>query len=349
VRLREIAKLIDAECIGDPDYPIEGLASVDYAGPDQICYAESAKLAGQVEQAGAGATVVGPDFPELAGRNLLRVEKPKLAFLRIMESFAEVPACDGVHPQAYVAETAQLGEQVSIGPNATVLGDSRIGNRSRIEGGAYIGKGVTIGEDCRIEANATLLDGVSLGDRCIIHAGAVIGGDGFGFEWLGDHHHKVPQLGSVAIEDDVEIGCNACVDRATLGETRVGAGSKLDNLVQVAHNDTLGRHVIMAGQSGLAGSVTLGNGVVIAGQAAVSDHVTLGDGVQVGGQAGVTQDSDPAEKLWGTPARPIRRVFKEQAATARLPELIRTVKAQEKELAKLRRRLDELSGQAENK
>jgi UDP-3-O-[3-hydroxymyristoyl] glucosamine N-acyltransferase len=333
--LQEIAVHIGAELTGPPESRIRAPAPVESAGPDEITFAESPSYAPQVEAGRPGGVVVGPDFPDLPDRTLLRVAEPRLAFLRVLELFAPKRACTGVDPQAVVRASAILGEAVSVGPCAVVGEETRIGPRSRIHAGAILGEGVVVGADCEIEPNAVLLDGVRIGDRCLIHAGAVIGGDGFGFQWLGDHHHKIPQLGTVVIEDDVEIGCNSCVDRATLGETRVGRGTKIDNQVQVAHNVRIGQDVILAGQAGCAGSVTLGNGVIVGGRTAVSDHVTVGDGAQVGGASGVTRDVAPGQVVWGVPARPMQRVLREQAALGRLPEVLKQIKAQERRLAAL--------------
>jgi UDP-3-O-[3-hydroxymyristoyl] glucosamine N-acyltransferase len=198
---------------------------------------------------------------------------------------------------------------------------------------------VSIGADCRIGPNVSLMPGVSLADRCTLHAGVTVGGDGFGFVWAGDHHHKVPQLGTVVIEDDVEIGCNSCVDRATFGVTRIGRGTKIDNLVQVAHNADIGEHCILVAQAGLAGSVTLGRGAMLSGQVAVTDHVSVGAGARIGGQSGVTGDVAAGETLFGTPARPLKRTLREQAALGRLPDLLKTVERQEAAIEALTARL----------
>ena len=221
------------------------------------------------------------------------------------------------------------------------LGDiaRAIGARSQIPAGVYLGRGVRIGTDCDIGPNAALMDGTLIGHRCILHPGVVLGADGYGFQWTDDQHHEIPQFGRVAVEDDVEIGANTCIDRATLGETRIGRGSKFDNLVQVGHKNHIGEHIVMVAPSGIAGSSRLGNGVVVAGQVAITDHVVVGEGAQIGGQSGVTGDLEPGVKVWGTPARPTARVLRERAALARLPELLRAFRRQEKELDELRDRI----------
>lgn len=337
--LAEVARAIGAELEGDAAIRVQGIAAPDHAGPRELCYAESAKLLDQVRAGEAAAVIVGRDFPALAGRNLLRAGDPRIGFVRALELFRPDRRLAGRHPSAVIDAEALLAADVGIGPLAVVAAGAKIGAGSQIRAGAYIGREVQIGADCDIGENAVLLDGTVIGERCILHPGVVLGADGYGFQWTGDHHHKIPQLGIVVIEDDVEIGANSCVDRATLGETRIGRGSKLDNLVQVGHNNRIGRHVLLISQVGIAGSCRLGDGVVAAGQAAISDHVSVGDGVQIGGQAGVIGDIEAGEKVWGTPARPMGGVLREQAALARLPELLRAFRRQEKELEVLRDRM----------
>jgi UDP-3-O-[3-hydroxymyristoyl] glucosamine N-acyltransferase len=238
--------------------------------------------------------------------------------------------------------SALLGEGVSVGPNAVIAAGVHVGERCSIGAGCYLGSGVVLGTDCVIEPNVTIQRDCQLGDRCIVHSGAVIGGDGFGFSWDGTGHRKVPQLGRVVIEDDVDIGCNSCVDRATLGETRIRRGTKIDNLVQVAHNTDIGAHVILVSQAGVAGSSTVGTGAVIAGQVAISDHVEVGAGARVGGQSGVTKNVPPGATVFGTPARPMKDTLRELGALAQLPALLKLVKRQDRELASLRERIEAL-------
>jgi UDP-3-O-[3-hydroxymyristoyl] glucosamine N-acyltransferase len=214
-----------------------------------------------------------------------------------------------------------------------------IGDRCVIGPGCYLGPDVRLGADALIEANVTLHRDTRLGERCILHSGTVIGGDGFGFAWDGSGHRKIPQLGRVVIEEDVEIGCNCCVDRATLGETRIRRGTKIDNLVQVAHNTDIGAHVILVSQAGVAGSSKVGSGAIIAGQVAISDHVEVGAGARVGGQSGVTKDVPAGASVFGTPARPIKETLRELAALAQLPALLKRIKTQGQELEALRERL----------
>lgn len=342
--LGEICESIGASLEGDPELMIEGVSSLQETHPARLCFAENKQYLEQVRSGSAGGVIVDREFPDLPGYRLVRVENPKHAFIRVTEMFLEPAKVEGIHPAAVVHDSAQLGGQVTVGACATVGAAARIGELTTVQSGARIASGVVIGRECLIEANAVLMEGVTLGDRVIVHAGAVIGGEGFGFVWMNDHHHKVPQIGTVVIEDDVEIGCNSCVDRAALGVTRVGRGTKIDNLVQVAHNDQIGEHVIICGHAAIGGSATLGNGVIIGGAASLKDHVSVGDGAIVGGTAAVAGNVSPGESVLGTPARPVRKARREIAAIPRLPELLKAFGIQKKELEALKQRVAELEG-----
>jgi UDP-3-O-[3-hydroxymyristoyl] glucosamine N-acyltransferase len=332
--------MLGAEAPAGAELTVVGLSTPDAAGPDDLVFAESEKYLDALSASQALAAIVPPGFPDLPGKTLLRVARPRLAFLRVAERFVQTSGGGGVHPDASVHPDAELGPGVSVGPCAVIGAGARIGANCHIAAGAYVGEGVHLGEDCVIEPNASLLHDVRLGDRVIIHANASIGGDGFGYAWLEDHHHKIPQLGTVEIGDDVEIGCNSCVDRAALGVTRIGRGSKLDNLVHVAHNCELGEHVVLAGQSGMGGSVTIGSGVVAGGHAAFTDHIEVGAGAKISGKSGVTKNVEPGETLAGFPARPVKQAWKEQAAVSKLPDLL-------KEFRKMRAQIEALSTQVE--
>ncbi len=340
--LQQLAALLELEATVDGDVRIRGVATLEEAGPDQMGYAESERLLPQLQATRAGAVLVAPAFPDVRGKRLLRVENPRDAFLRVAELFVEHPGCDGIHPDASIHSDADLGKGVSVAACAVVSRGARIGAGTCIGAGAFVGEGVQIGADCRIEANASLSPGVTLGDRVIVRTNAGVGGEGFGFTWLEDHHHPVPQLGRVEIGDDAEIGCNSCVDRATLGVTRIGRGTKIDNQVHVAHNCEIGDHVILVAQTGLSGSVTVHQGAVLAGKVGVVDHIDIGAGAKVGGRSTVTKDIAAGAFVWGTPARDMRRAMKEQAAAARLPEVLKQFKAMQKELQELREKVAEL-------
>jgi UDP-3-O-[3-hydroxymyristoyl] glucosamine N-acyltransferase len=342
IHLSELCRRADLTDSGGADIPVTGVNALEAAGPGELAYSagdDQAKQVAQVLASTALAVVVQPGFPALEGRRLLYTAKPRLAFVYLSELFAPLEPWTGIDPKAAVDPSAALGDHVSVGPCAVVGPGARVGAGTRIGAGAVVGAGVSVGADCRVGANVNLMPGVSLGDRCNLHPGVTVGGDGFGFVWAGDHHHKVPQLGTVVIEDDVEIGSNSCVDRATFGVTRIGRGTKIDNLVHVAHNCEVGEHCILVAQAGLAGSVTLGRGAMLSGQVAVTDHISVGAGARIGGQSGVTGDVAPGEVLFGTPARPLKRTLREHAALGRLPDLLKTVKRQEAAIEALTARL----------
>ena len=289
--VREIQAHIGGELSGDPETVIAGINSLEFAQPGELTFADRNKYAAQVRQSRASAAIVPLGFPVVGGRTLLRVDNPRLAFFKVIHLFQPKTALQtGVHRQAVVAPDAELGDGVTIRECAVIRSRARIGRETVIESGAHIGEGVSIGEQCFIGPNVVIRRGCRIGNRVIIHGGTVIGADGFGYVWSEGRHVKIPQLGNVVIEDDVELGANVCVDRATLGSTIIGRGTKVDNLVQIAHNDVIGEHVIMSGQVGLAGSVRVGNRAMFGGQAGVADHLTIGDDARIGAGSGVIKD-----------------------------------------------------------
>jgi UDP-3-O-[3-hydroxymyristoyl] glucosamine N-acyltransferase len=343
--LAELCALLSSEPpSAGPGAPVQirGVNTLVLAGETDLCFADSGDQTSAVQTSRAGAVIVPESFPDQSGPVLIRSAAPRRDFFRIAELFVPRPEFLGVHPSAVIEPGAILGQAVAVGPNAVIATGALVGDRCNIGAGCYLAPGVRLGTDCIIEANVTIQRDCRLGDRCIVHSGAVIGGDGFGFSWDGSGHRKIPQLGRVIIEDDVDIGCNSCVDRATLGETRIRRGTKIDNLVQVAHNTDIGAHVILVSQSGVAGSSTVGTGTVIAGQVAISDHVNVGAGARVGGQSGVTKDVPAGATVFGTPARPIKDTLRELAALSQLPPLLKQIKSQAQELARLRERLEAL-------
>jgi len=326
----------------DEPLSIRGVSTLELARETDLCFAERGDQADAVEASRAGAVLVPESFPALAGPLLIRIAEPRAGFFAIAELFVPPSEIRGIHPSAVIDRQAMLGEDVAVGACAVIAASARLGDRCVIGPGCYVGPGVSLGSDCLIEANVTLHRNSTLGERCVVHSGTVIGGDGFGFHWDGRGHRKIPQLGRVVIEDDVDIGCNCCVDRATLGVTRIRRGARIDNLVQVAHNTDIGEHVILVSQAGVAGSSTIGAGTVIAGQVAVSDHVTVGAGARIGGQSGVTKDVPDGASVFGTPARPMKDTLRELASLAQLPALLKQIKRQDQELRTLRERLDAL-------
>ncbi|MBU0500503.1 MAG: UDP-3-O-(3-hydroxymyristoyl)glucosamine N-acyltransferase [Gammaproteobacteria bacterium] len=338
-RLHQLLAQLGLDAPEAPDIPIRGLATLEDAGPDQIAFAESKRYLEQVIATQAALVLAPADFPPMPDRHLLRVEKPRLSFLRLAECFVEGPAFSGIHPAASVHPEANLAAGVSIGACAVISRAVRVSTNSLIGPGVFLGEGVSIGADCRIDANVSILPGVSIGDRVIIRSNTSIGGEGFGYVWIEDHHHPVPQLGRVVIDDGVEIGCNCCIDRATLGVTRIGRGTKIDNQVHIAHNCEIGEHVILVAQLGLAGGVKIGAGALLGGQVAVANNVSIGAGAKVGACTGVMQDIAPGEAVLGAPSRERRQFMKEQASLSRLPDALKQIKAMQRELDALRGRL----------
>jgi UDP-3-O-[3-hydroxymyristoyl] glucosamine N-acyltransferase len=273
------------------------------------------------------------------------VDDADLAVAMVLKLFAPpVPRPPvGLDPLARIDPSASIGSGVAIGPFVIVGAGAKVGSRTVLHAGTYIGDDSVLGEDCEFFPHVVVRERVTIGNRVVIHAGAVLGTDGFGYRWDGRQHQKVPQIGTIMIEDDVEIGSCACIDRAKFSTTRVGRGTKIDNLVQVAHNVQIGAHCIIAGQAAMAGSVILGNGVVLGGQAAVRDHVKMGDGAMAAGCSGVADDVEPKTIVSGTPALPHRQSLREQGALRNLPELRAEVRKLQEELAELQKRLGQSS------
>jgi UDP-3-O-[3-hydroxymyristoyl] glucosamine N-acyltransferase len=317
--LRELAALVSGQVRGDDSRRVRGVASLESAGPEDLSFLTNARYRAAVASSRAGVLLVGPGV-EFPGRDLLIAPEPYVAFATILAYLHPEPeAASGVSPDASVAESARLGRDVAIGPFAVVAEGAALGDGVAIGAGSYVGPHAEVGEATVLHPRVVLYAGTVVGARCILHAGTVLGSDGFGFATSSSGvHHKIPQRGRVVVEDDVEIGANATIDRATLGTTRIGRGTKIDNLVQIAHNNVIGEHCILAAQVGLAGSVTLGRYVLLGGQVGVGDHLTVGERTMVGGQAGVIGDIPAGSVLWGTPAQPRRDYLRQVAALKRL-------------------------------
>ena len=333
--LGELAALVGGELRGPADLMIRGLAPVDRATPEDITFIAHPRFARLGEASQAGAVIVAPQWADL-DKPLIIVEHPYLAYARVAALFAPArPRWAGVSDQAYLGREVHLGRDVAVAPLA-FLGDGvAIGDRVTVMPGCYVGADTTIGDDTYLAPNVTIMERCRVGARVLIHSGAVIGADGFGFIPTPEGQVKIPQLGTVVIEDDVEIGANVTIDRAALGETRVGRGVKIDNLVQVAHNVTLGEHTVMAAQAGVAGSTKIGRFAALGGQAGLIGHIEVGDRAQIGAQAGVTASVPPDQVLLGTPAWPIKETRRIWAAWHTLPELYRRVRKMEQQLTQL--------------
>ena len=322
--LAALCEQLRGELIGDGNTPIRGINGFDRAQAGELTYADSPQHLADALASRASAIVVPQSVTDLKGRPGIRVRDPKLAFAMLLGVFYPEPIEPaGVHSTAVIGSNARIGEGVSIRPHACIGDDVAIGRGTVIGSGVAIGAGVAIGESCVIDSNVVIYRRTRIGNRVLIHAGVAIGGDGFGYVFNNGAYVKIPQVGNVVIEDDVEIGCNVCVDRATVGSTIIGQGTKIDNLVQIAHNDRIGKHVIMSGQVGLSGTVTIGDYTIMGGKAGVVDHTTIGARARVGAASVVTRSIPDGQTVWGFPARDIRDTKRQMASLARLPELFK--------------------------
>jgi UDP-3-O-[3-hydroxymyristoyl] glucosamine N-acyltransferase len=313
LKLRDIARTINANLKGDPDLEIAGVAPLESGGPDQICLYLGGKYKKDLARTGSRALVVAPGM--LAeGFSLLEIERPRLRYIEVIRLFHVEERRIGIHPRAVVSPTASLGEGVFIGANAFIGDGVRVGDGTEIHENTVIYGAAAVGRRCRIWASVVIREGTVIGDNVIIHPGAVLGADGFGFE--PDEkgvYRKIPQVGRVVIEDDVEIGANTCIDRAALGETRIGRGVKIDNLCQFGHNVRVGPDTVISGMVGISGSVNVGRRVVMGGGCAVADHVNIGDGVMMAGRTGVLGDVPPGSVIGGAPHTDLKTFMKAMA------------------------------------
>ena len=333
--LNQIAEFVNGEAAGDLQKIIRDVAPFEAAGDDEITFADSAKFYKIIDNTAAGAVIV-PRAIKIETKNTVRVDNPKVAFAKLMDIFHPPTRPDiGISPSAVVGNNFKCGPDVSIAP-MVVIGNHVILGKGVILGpGVVIGDNVVIGDDVRIHPNVTVLEGSRLGNRIIIHAGSVIGSDGYGFAPDGERYHKIPQLGIVQIDDDVEIGACNTIDRATFGKTWIKQGVKTDNLVQIAHNVTVGENTVMVAQSAIAGSTTVGKHVTFAGKAAVGGHIHIGDNVMIGGRAGVTKSVAAGEIVSGFPEMPHRLWLRVKRLLPQLPGFKKQLSAIEKRLNKL--------------
>ena len=330
MRVVELVELLGGKLVeGSPDTSITGVNSTVQAGPGDLVFAQDEASAIDALSSNAGAVVMRPGLVKAypAGKAVVETPQPRLWFSGAGKALRLVAAPVGVGKAAVVAASAELGERVSVGPCAVIEEGVSIGAGSRIDAGTVIGRGVRVGADCHIYPRAVIYPGTTLGDRVVVHAGAVLGSDGFGYvrDATTGAYTQFPQQGTLAIEDDVEIGANTTIDRGALEETRIRRGVKIDNLVHIGHNCDIGEDVILVALTGISGSSSVGKGAVIAGQVGIGDHAHVGEGVILGGQAGVlsgktvtNEGLKPGTVLWGTPARPLKQVLREIAVLARL-------------------------------
>ncbi len=334
----EIARVIQGRVEGDAAVIITGLAPIDQARPGDLTFVAQPRYFSHIATTPAAAVLVDGNYSASPadGVVLIRVANPYFAFLQIAKNFFQPQdSFTGVHPAAVISENVRCGKNVTIGPHAIVEPECEIGDDVRIGGLCYIGRGARLGHRVTLFPRVHVAHGVHLGNDVIIQPGAVIGSDGFGYVKHEGVYHKIPHLGTVVLEDGVEIGANCTIDRGTFGETRIRRGTKLDNLVHLAHNVEVGEHSVMAAQTGVSGSTKIGNRVTIAGQVGFVGHIEIGDDATFGAQAGVSKSIPKGLTVWGTPARELTLVRREEAARRRLPELLKRVRALEKALLKI--------------
>jgi len=318
VSVGEIVDLVAGQFAGDRDPSITGVAPLAQAKSDQLSFLSNRKYAADLAATKAGAVLV-PKNLEGNDDRWIRVDDPYFAFARIMTRwFSSRPTPKGISPKAVVSSSAKLGQNLVLGPFAIIGDEVVIGNNVTIFQGVSIEAGSVIGDDCIIYPNVTIYDGTRIGRRCIIHSGVVIGSDGYGFALHEGRHHKIPQIGIVRIEDDVEIGAGSTIDRAALGETVIGEGTKIDNLVQIGHNVKVGKHCLLVSQVGIAGSTELGDHVAVAGQSGFSGHLKIGNRVQVAAKSAVLADVPDDTKVMGSPAVPFTEFARRHAALKKL-------------------------------
>ena len=340
ITIESIAEQFKGTIVGDANKEITHIDSIKDAKKGSLSYVSDTKYYYLVKNTKASVVIVPFDdaIPE-SNATLIRVKSPAYVFTMILKQWEQVNKKErqGISENAVISKTAKIGENVYIQDNVVIDEKVKIGNNTKIMANTFIGQNTVIGQNCIIYPNVAIRDNVCIGNNVIIHSGVVIGSDGFGFLFDKDIHVKIPQIGMVQIHDNVEIGANTTIDRATIGKTVIGEGTKIDNLVQIAHNVEIGKHCIICAQVGIAGSTTIGNYVTIAGQAGVTGHISVGDGSTIAGQAGVTKPVKPKDIVSGFPATNHKEANHLHVLQRKLPEIYETVKYLKKEIKNLRR------------
>jgi UDP-3-O-[3-hydroxymyristoyl] glucosamine N-acyltransferase len=336
----DIARLLDGEVAGDASVVLEGFAPADRAQPGDLTFAENENYFARAEQSAASAIIIDGAFTSRR-KVLIRVPDARVAFAKVLPLFFPEPGyTPGIHPTAIVPASAQVDPTAHIGPYCVLGENVRIGARCVLQEGDHVGSECQLGEEVNLFPRVTLYPGTEIGNCVRIHSGSVIGSDGFGYVLDKGTHRKVPQIGNVIVRDDVEIGANVTIDRGALGPTVIGKGSKIDNLVQIGHNVTLGEHCLIVSQVGIAGSTKLGNYVILAGQAGLAGHLKIGNRVSVAAQSGVMHNIPDGEKWLWTPAQPDRQAKRQMIAMQQLPELLRRVHELEKKAGLVQPQMD---------
>lgn len=336
--LREIAGFVDGEIVGNGDVEISGINSISDAAEGELAFVLDARFEPLIAATKASALVVSRSIKETYSRDLIKVDSPSMAFTKIIEAVMpdRIPHPKGIHRTAIVSDMAKLGRNTAVGPYVVIEDGVSVGDDTVIYPFTFIGRGSKIGSRCVIYANCSIREAVSIGDRVIMHPGCVIGSDGFGFDTAKDGTHmKIPQMGTVVVEDDVELGAGVCVDRARFNKTVIGKGTKIDNLVQIAHNVIIGPNCLIAAQGGIGGSTELGRNVTLGGQVGITDHVKLGDFVISGAKTGISKSFPPRAVLFGIPAKPLGKAKTAIGYTALLPKLFERMRALENKVKEL--------------
>ncbi len=341
MKVHELAEIVSGRVVGDGETQIERIGDLDHAREGEIAYVENEKLLAAAAESKASCLIVR-DGSQLSNRTLIEVANPKLAFSLIGAALhPPVRREPAIHSTAVVAETADIALTAYVGPNVSIGEHTHVGAYTRLEAGVVLGDGVTVGDDCVLHPNVVLYDGVSVGNRVILHAGVCLGADGFGYVRHDLGYQKFPQVGTVVIEDDVEIGAHTCVDRAALGRTRIGRGTKLDNMVHVGHNCDIGERVVIAAQTGISGSVVIEDDAVIGGQVGFGDHTRVQKGAIIGSKAGILPGKIVRPGVWwGIPVQPLDQYKRMNAHLNRLPEMREEIKRLQEQIEELRQKLD---------
>ena len=342
--LAELAQKIGGQLVGDGGRVVTGAAPLDSAGPGEVSFLANPRYAKHMAQTKAAGVIVSADYDE-APVPLIRCKDPYFAFRQAMVALYgfRKPPFIGVHRNAYVDQRAKLGKNVAVGPYVTVSPGVVIGENTVLYPGVFVGPNARLGKDCVIHPNVVIYDNCILGDRVAVHACTVIGQDGFGYATHQGVHHKIPQAGWVEIGDDVEIGANCAIERAAMGVTRIGAGTKFSDLVAIGHGTVIGKHNLVVAQVGISGSVTVGDYCAFAGQAGVVGHITIGNQVRVGAQAGVTNDVPPNTEVLGSPAIPLPQARRSMVAQGQLPQLRTQIRQMARDLEELKKLCQHLS------
>jgi len=339
----QLAALIEGAVEGDENIAIRGISSIEDAQDGDITFAENDKLLTSAERSRASAVITSASSRALAGSSahkpLIRVKNPRFAFAQALRIFAPEPKVyKGIHPTAVIGDNVKFGRNTSVHALAVIGDNVRLGENCVVYPFAYIGDNVTVGDNCVIFPQVVLHDDTEIGNAVVIHSGSILGTDGFGYMFIENRHYKIPQIGRVIIEDDVEIGANVTIDKARTGSTRIGAGTKIDNLVHIGHNVTVGKNCVIVAQVGVSGSVEIGDGVILAGQVGIKDHVTIGDGTIVAAKTGVIGDLPPQSFVSGVYGRPHGNEMRAQALFSKLPELHKQIRDLEARLAMLEKK-----------